>query len=90
MLPSLIIWILVASLVTAILYAWDKRSAVLGRPRIRERTLLMWSVLGGWPGGWIAGRVLRHKTRKVSYRVQFGVCVILNIGLLVALVSIMG
>ncbi|MGI9473140.1 MAG: DUF1294 domain-containing protein [Rubripirellula sp.] len=90
MLPSLIIWVLFTSLITAALYGWDKRSAVQGRPRIRERTLLTWSVLGGWPGGWIAGRMFRHKTKKMSYRIQFGVCVILNIAVLFALVWLVG
>ena len=51
MLAALVIWILAASMVTAIVYVWDKRSAVRGRSRVPENVLLALSVAGGWPGG---------------------------------------
>ena len=89
MLAGLFFWMLVTSLVTAILYVWDKRSAARGRDRIAERTLLVWSLLGGWPGGWIAGRMVRHKTQKRSYRIKFGFCVLLNVGALIVLLEMM-
>tara|TARA_R110002073_G_scaffold336224_2_gene531055 strand:- start:949 stop:1314 length:366 start_codon:yes stop_codon:yes gene_type:complete len=79
MLIGFAIWTLVASLITAILYAWDKRAAQTDRRRIPERTLLGWSLVGGWPGGWIAGRWLRHKTYKRSYRIQFALAATLNL-----------
>lgn len=78
--------IAVASVVTAILYRIDKRRARDHEPRIAEKTLLMWSLVGGWPGGWIAGRCLHHKTRKTSYRAKFALCVVLNLALLVGVV----
>lgn len=80
---GLVIWFALASVVTAILYSVDKRRskrdhADRDRPRIAERTLLAWSLAGGWPGGWVAGRLLRHKTQKTSYRSRFAVCVVVN------------
>lgn len=69
---------LVTSLITAILYWRDKRAARLGFPRTPERTLLAWSLAGGWPGALIASRMLRHKTQKTSYRVRWFACVVVN------------
>ncbi len=84
----LLAWMLVASVLTACLYAWDKRAARRDAPRIRERTLLLWSLAGGWPGGWLAASRLRHKTSKRSYRIRFAACVVVNLaavaGLLLA------
>ena len=79
MLAGFAIWTLVASLVTGSLYAWDKRASIKDHARVRERTLLTWSALGGWPGGLIASRWLRHKTQKLSYRMRFVSCTVLNI-----------
>ena len=86
MVTSLGIWILTISIVTAALYVWDKRAAIKGRPRVPEKTLLTLSLLGGWPGGLIAGYGVRHKTQKISYRIKFAACVVINlIGLAVLL-----
>lgn len=53
--------------------------AVQERDRLSERMLLLWCLLGGWPGGWITGRRIRHKNHKQSYRIRFGICVVINI-----------
>ncbi len=55
-------WLLLASGITLALFGFDKRAATLGRRRIRERTLLLWALVGGWPGALIGQRVFRHKT----------------------------
>ncbi|MGB7328361.1 MAG: DUF1294 domain-containing protein [Rubripirellula sp.] len=85
-LTALAIWTLVASLVTAWLYARDKRAAGRKDRRTPEKTLLIWSLVGGWPGGLIASRLLRHKTYKLSYRIPFVACVIVNVAATVGLI----
>ncbi|QDT01901.1 hypothetical protein K227x_02700 [Rubripirellula lacrimiformis] len=78
-LAVLAVWTLLASLIASALYAKDKRAARLDQRRTPEQTLLLWCVLGGWPGAWITGQKLRHKTYKMSYRIKFAVCVVVHI-----------
>jgi|AntRauTorcE11898_2_1112593.scaffolds.fasta_scaffold07370_3 uncharacterized membrane protein YsdA (DUF1294 family) len=85
-LPMLVpAFVSLASLVSLLLYAFDKRASRRGDRRVRERTLHLWSLVGGWPGA-LAGRtLLRHKTRKQPFRSLFLVTVVLNLALLAAL-----
>ena len=69
---------LALSLITFILYALDKKAAMEGRWRISERTLHLFALMGGWPGALLAQRVLRHKSRKRSFRRVFWGTVVLN------------
>ena len=69
---------LAASAFTFIMYAIDKSAAQDGRWRTPESTLHWLSLIGGWPGGLVAQRVLRHKSKKQSFRTVFWVTVILN------------
>ena len=75
--------VLLLNLLTAASFWIDKRRARAGGWRIPESTILLLSFLGGWPGGLLASQVLRHKTRKVSFRVKFWAVVALQLGLVV-------
>lgn len=68
-------------------YAIDKRAAVRGRWRIRERDLLLLGLAGGWPGALLAQRVLRHKTAKASFQSLFRLSVVANLAALAALLA---
>lgn len=60
-----------ASAVTFLVYGLDKRRAIRGGRRFRERTLHWLELAGGWPGA-LAGQVaFRHKWRKTSFMVVF-------------------
>jgi len=59
------------SVITYLLYALDKTSAVSGAWRISENTLHFFSLIGGWPGAFVAQRRLRHKTVKTSFQIFF-------------------
>lgn len=64
-------WLLMASRMSWLQYSFDKERAEAGMNRIKELTLLMGDLVGGWPGGFIAQRKLRHKTRKWSYQLRY-------------------
>lgn len=75
-------WVLLASsglnLVAFFTYWQDKSAAQQGRWRISENTLHLWALLGGWGGAWVAQQVLRHKSRKASFRAMFWAPVVLH------------
>jgi uncharacterized membrane protein YsdA (DUF1294 family) len=74
---------LAASVAAFIAYGIDKSAAERGAWRTRERTLHLLAVIGGWPGALVAQTVLRHKSRKVSFRFAFWSTVALNCAALI-------
>jgi uncharacterized membrane protein YsdA (DUF1294 family) len=77
----------VLSIVTVAAYRIDKSAARGHRQRISERTLLALGLLGGWPGALLAQQLLRHKTRKRSFRRAFWGTVVLNVASLAGLIT---
>ncbi len=71
---------LAASAFTFIMYAVDKSAAKSGAWRTPESSLHWLSLVGGWPGGLVAQQLLRHKSKKQSFRSVFWVTVLLNCG----------
>ncbi|CAN5498175.1 cold shock and DUF1294 domain-containing protein [soil metagenome] len=74
------------SILAFLIYAADKRAAQRGGWRTPENTLLLVGLIGGWPGAIVAQQLLRHKTKKLSFRTRFWVSVIVNVIVFVALV----
>lgn len=70
----------VMSLVTFLAYGRDKSSARLGNWRTPESTLHLMGLVGGWPGGLAAQRLLRHKSSKREFLFTFWVTAFLNVG----------
>ena len=60
------------------LFWFDKTQARNGDWRVRERTLLLITLLGG-VGAWFAQHLLRHKTRKEPFRTLMGVAIGLHL-----------
>lgn len=68
----------IMSVAAFLMYAKDKSAAERGKWRTAERTLHALSLLGGWPGAKIAQSFLRHKSKKLSFRITYWVTVIAN------------
>lgn len=79
-LPALLpLGLLAINGVTFAFYWSDKRAAQAQARRTPEATLHLMELLGGWPAAWLAQRVLRHKSRKDSYRLVFLVAALVNL-----------
>ena len=59
--------LLLLSLLTFFVYGFDKNAAEAGRWRTAENTLHLLSLIGGWPGAWIAQQLFRHKVSKTNF-----------------------
>ncbi len=77
----------IMSVIAFLMYAKDKNAAEWGKWRTAESTLHTLSLLGGWPGAKIAQSFLRHKSKKISFRITYWVTVVANCGTLYWLVT---
>lgn len=73
---------LVVSSITYFVYARDKSAAQKSERRVPESRLHLFSLFFGWPGAIMAQQQLRHKTKKVSFRVVFWLTVVVNLSVL--------
>jgi uncharacterized membrane protein YsdA (DUF1294 family)/cold shock CspA family protein len=79
--PFWVVWLYFGmSALSLVFYALDKSAAKRGDWRTPEATLHLISLLCGWPGALYAQQLLRHKTSKKSFRFEFWITVILNVG----------
>jgi uncharacterized membrane protein YsdA (DUF1294 family) len=90
LLKAVLVYYLAAAALTAAVYGIDKFAAVRGWWRVRERSLHMLALLGGWPGAYLGQRLFRHKTRKQPFRTVFWVTAGFNLAFLVWLLSPFG
>lgn len=76
------VWVLggsaLVNFVAFIVYWHDKYAAQKGWWRTPEQVLHYWSLAGGWGGAWLAQVLLRHKSRKESFRATYFVTVVLH------------
>lgn len=80
--PVVALWVLFASLLDLVLMGVDKAKARRGLWRIPERTLWLFALLGGAPGGFAAMRLFHHKTRHWYFRWGFPILALLQLALL--------
>jgi uncharacterized membrane protein YsdA (DUF1294 family)/cold shock CspA family protein len=76
-----------ASVVAFLAYGHDKSAAVRDVWRVKENTLHLFSLLGGWPGALAAQRLFRHKSSKASFQTTYWITVMLNCAALAWLLS---
>ena len=77
----ILIWIIAVSLVTFILYGYDKTQAKMGGTRVPEIVLHGLALAGGFLGGWLGRSIFHHKTRKPIFTVILTISTILYMGI---------
>lgn len=78
-------WFLLANVLTLAIYGIDKTAARKTWRRVPESTLLVFGVVGGWPGAIVGQQLFRHKTQKQPFKTYFIVSVIVSILVTVAI-----
>jgi uncharacterized membrane protein YsdA (DUF1294 family) len=71
LLSYLAIGVPILSVIAFVIYWYDKQQAIHLSARIPESTLLAVGQFGGWPGAWLAQKILRHKSSKLSFQIKF-------------------
>lgn len=79
-----ILWLLLINVLTLAMYGADKMAARRAMRRVPESTLLVFGLIGGWPGAIIGQQLFRHKTQKQPFKTYFIVTVIVSISAMVA------
>jgi uncharacterized membrane protein YsdA (DUF1294 family) len=89
-LPWLILfgYIAVISLISIVVCIYDKKISKRNNVKLRipEKTLFIWSALGGSLAMYITMKLIRHKTKHLSFMIGIPVIFILQVALIVALV----
>lgn len=80
-----VMWFLFANILTLVIYGADKLAARKAWRRVPETTLLVFGVVGGWPGAMVGQRLFRHKTQKQPFKTYFIVSVIVSIAVMVGI-----
>ena len=84
---TVITWYITVSLITFIIYGWDKFKAKRNGWRVPEKHLHLLSLVGGWFGALLAQHWLKHKSSKVSFRRLFWLTLLCNLSGLIWLHS---
>ena len=88
-LPWLILfgYIAVVSLISIIVCIYDKKISKRNNVKLRipEKTLFIWSAVGGSLAMFITMQLIRHKTKHVSFMVGIPVIFILQVALIAVL-----
>ena len=77
------VWFTSVSVLTLLIYGMDKRAAQKDKRRIPEATLLLFGVVGGWPGALCGQQLFRHKTQKQPFQTWLYLSILLNVVVLV-------
>ncbi|ATA21450.1 uncharacterized membrane protein YsdA (DUF1294 family) [Gibbsiella quercinecans] len=77
--------VVLINLLTLLIYGADKLAAIRAWQRVPESTLLVFGLIGGWPGAICGQQLFRHKTRKQPFKTWFICSVVLNLALILAI-----
>ncbi len=75
----IIVYLLIVNITAFCLMGYDKRCARQQKRRIRERTLLLWCVVGGSIGGLLGMKGFHHKTRHKKFTIGIHAILLIHI-----------
>lgn len=84
----LIIYLVVINVCAFLFFGRDKKLAKNHQRRMSEFNFLLVAFLGGSVGSFLGMLFFRHKISKTTFMIKFGIVVLLQIALLVALSKI--
>ena len=85
----IIAYFAIINIVAVIITCYDKHCAIRDKWRVKERTLLIVSALGGGIAMYVTMQLIRHKTKKLKFMLGIPLIVIAEI-FLIALVMFNG
>lgn len=74
-----IIYFIIINIIAIIVTIYDKLCAVNRRWRVKERTLLLISAVGGSIGMYLAMLLIRHKTRHLKFMLGIPIIIIIQL-----------
>ncbi len=78
----LIIYLLIINIVAIIITGYDKLCAKKHSWRVKERTLMLISAIGGSVGMYVTMQLIRHKTRHIKFMLGIPLIIVLQIVLI--------
>ena len=78
-LEYVIVYLIIINLIGILAMYLDKKKAIKGSWRIKEKTLIMISVLGGGIGALIGMYLFRHKTKKLKFTIGIPIIIICEV-----------
>ncbi len=75
------IYLLAVSVIAMLVTAADKAKAIKQKRRIRERTLFIWSILGGSVAMLLTMIAIRHKTKHKRFMIGIPLIIIAQIAI---------
>lgn len=87
-LSILLAWVAIVSLISIIVCIYDKKISKKNRVELRvpEKTLLMWSALGGSIAMYVTMLLIRHKTKHAKFMFGIPAIMVLQAGLIALLI----
>lgn len=82
MIKYIVIYYLICSFLLFVIMGFDKQRAIKGQWRIKEATLLVIGVIGGFFGGLLGMKAFHHKTKKLYFWLIYLLSLILHICIL--------
>ena len=87
---AVVAYILTVSVIAMLVTAIDKAAAIKQKRRIRERTLFVWSLIGGSVSMYLTMLAIRHKTKHKRFMIGIPFIIVLQIAAVFAYLYLRG